>query len=402
MPLPRCSRSSIARISSLPPSARRRALVDRGVVARRGSPAVLEQRRRLVDQRGGEPRRERGRARDRRRPPAPRAPDDAPDAGRADRAARAARSASWPERTSAISSGRPASASRSRPRSRGVATPSVALPASRSRSAIRDSARRIASHSAGRSTSQATASWRRRICATSTQRVQEPAPQQPAAGRGGGLVDDVEQRALLALADQGLGELEVGDRGLVEHDGIARPVELEPHDRQRAGRLGGARVADRGGGGADRERAGAGIVVAGVSPCGLARVDRGAVRRQIAPSSRRAAASSGSRRRSTARGSARGAARSARATRSRRRRAGRRRPAPRAAPTRTSSSSTAVIGSSVAHSSPVVASRYARPTSSPGPVVPHRPSHRPSHGRRRAPGRPPGRAGRGPGTTAAT
>jgi hypothetical protein len=85
------------------------------------------------------------------------------------------------------------------------------------------------------------------------QRIEEPAAQQAPARRGRRRVEDVEQRAFGLAPDQRLGELEVRDRGLVEHDRVTGPVDHEPRDRQDTGRLGRARVGDHHRGGACAE-----------------------------------------------------------------------------------------------------------------------------------------------------
>ena len=64
----------------------------------------------------------------------------------------------------------------------------------------------------------------------------------------------MEQRALGASPDQGLGELEVRDRRFVEHDRVRGIVGDELGDRQRADWLGRLRVRDHGRRGAQCER----------------------------------------------------------------------------------------------------------------------------------------------------
>jgi hypothetical protein len=86
------------------------------------------------------------------------------------------------------------------------------------------------------------------------ERIEQPAPQPPPARRGHRLIDHVEQRALRALADDGLDQLEVRDGSLVEHHRIAGVVADEPRDRQGADRLRRLRVGDHRRGGAQRVR----------------------------------------------------------------------------------------------------------------------------------------------------
>jgi hypothetical protein len=129
------------------------AFVDGRIVSRANDAAVAH-RRRIIDERRTEPRRERRRT-------SPACSRGSSGAGGSVAPGIAVRRA---EPTSTGSCG--SASRRRRVTRRGDAT--LPLPASRSRSAIRESARRIVSVSVGRSTSHATASCRRRMCATST------------------------------------------------------------------------------------------------------------------------------------------------------------------------------------------------------------------------------------------